>query len=98
MRETGIRQTIIKTGTYFKEREDHKKIESKCDKVNIAINTTGLKNSPHCYPLETETLMSSWERSRERFTKSGSGFDLPTFVSIASINWFDSRSRVLKVF
>ena len=62
------------------------------------INTTGLKNSPLCYPLETETLMSSWERSRERFSKSGSPFDLPTFASIASINQFDSSSRVLKVF
>lgn len=42
--------------------------------------------------------MCSWERSRERFSKSASPFDLPTFVSIASINRFDSSSRVLKVF
>ena len=62
------------------------------------INTAGLKNSLLCYPLETETLMSSWERSRERFSKSGSPFDLLTFASIASINRFDSSSRVLKVF
>ena len=61
------------------------------------INTTGLKNSPHCYPWETETLMSSWQISRERFSESGSPFDLPTFASIASINRFDS-SGVLKVF